>query len=152
MSRCMVIIQAVANEQPNNGSEVFAQDLHIFEAAHMEVTAGYFTWLDYALDNNTDIWRELVVQVKRYGYGWSFDGFLVYFATAALLTQALLTTVHIVAILSGRWTSNAWSSMASMLAMALRSQRSAVPADLGNGHEQSRLGLSRAETFLLLER
>ena len=95
---------------------------------------------------------------------------LVYVAAVALLVRIALATGHIGAILSRRWTSNAWDSISEKMAMTLRSQRPDVPSDTDTAHEQSetwaetvvlkqvgnelelQFGLRRAETLRLLRR
>ena len=91
-------------------------------------------WIEYAEDNPLE-WREISVTVKRHCYAWSFRGTLAKFAALALVTQSLLALGHITVTTYGRWTSNAWDSIGAMIALALHTQRPAVPADHGTGSE-----------------
>ena len=124
----------VVYQTSKNGDKPFAQDLGNFNGPQEDVPAGYSSWLKYAEANPQD-WREMTVTVKRYGYAWSFDGILTKLATVALAAQAFLAIGHVAVTLHGRWTSKAWDSIGAMIALALRSQRPAVPADHGAGDE-----------------
>jgi hypothetical protein len=79
------------------------------------------------------------VQVQRQGNGWSFDGLLIKFATVVLLAHAVLALIHISVLLYGRWSTDAWDSIAAMMALALRSQRMPDPVDAGARREDGKI-------------
>jgi hypothetical protein len=122
-------------QDPRNGSQPFAQDLGYFQLPHEPTPGGYSSWIGYA-EANSDIWREVTMSMKRYGYAWSFSGVLSKFAGLALLAQSILAIGHVALVLSGRWSSSAWDSIGNMLALALRSRSPAVPPDHRTGDEK----------------
>ena len=169
IARYTPITSHVVVQNPANGGKPFAQDLGNFNMPFEEIPAGYASWLHYA-ESYPDYWREATITVRRYGYGWCLDGLLVKVATLALLVQALMALTHIAVTTAGRWTSKAWDSIGSMIILALRSQRPAVPVDYGTGEEHNetwaeivsvrvvdkdlelQVGLHRAKTLQLIKR
>ncbi|KAK3714095.1 hypothetical protein LTR37_008124 [Vermiconidia calcicola] len=136
----MLLTDAIARYGAEGKPYVFqnpntvAQFLGKFYNLRESIPDGYRMWIEYAEDNPLE-WRETSVTVKRHGYAWSFRGTLAKFAALALVTQSLLALGHITVTTYGRWTSNAWDSIGAMIALALRTQRPAVPADHGTGSE-----------------
>jgi hypothetical protein len=100
-------------------SNSYALNLGILEMGPLPALAGFKNWDDYARGMLT--WS---VTVERYGYSWSFRGALIKFAAVVLVAQILLAIGHIVFMVCGKWTSDAWGSVGSMMALALRSDGS----------------------------
>ncbi|KAL8651593.1 MAG: hypothetical protein Q9226_004637 [Calogaya cf. arnoldii] len=78
---------------------------------------------DYANDQG---WTQLEFTVRRYGYGWGFGGTLTKAAAVVLVLQALLGLLHIAIIIYGdgmnSWSTNSWSTLGEMLALAINSR------------------------------
>jgi hypothetical protein len=68
--------------------------------------AGFKNWDDYA--RGMLKWS---VTVERYGYSWSFRSALIKFTAVVLVAQMLLAIGHIVFMVCGKWTSDAWGSV-----------------------------------------
>ena len=83
----------------------------------------YPGWPDLSFEEYAERqgFTEVRIQVRRYGYGWSFQGVPIKLAATVLVLHALIALIHVFAVVFGGWTSISWTSMGQMLVLAFTS-------------------------------
>jgi hypothetical protein len=97
---------------------------------------------------------QIDIQIKQYGYGWSFKGWLIKLAMVILGLQTLLAVLYLLILFAFGWWSACWGSIAEMLVFALERRQAEAVTETeaewrrrGRGRLWSRLGRRENELF-----
>lgn len=67
-------------------------------------------------------YTEILISVKRYGYGYGMNAITMRLAAAVLLLHVLVAVIHTAIVVYNGWHSNAWGSLGDVIALALSSK------------------------------
>lgn len=125
----------IYHKDANNVATSFAREL-------TNINVGNYSWyprdeyFDVVARRDTSEWTEVTWQVKRFRYGWGFEGITIKLAAPVLLFHVLLVLIHVPTVIMTGWTSTCWSNVGEVLALAMNSQRriACVPLQLGSSN------------------
>ena len=92
---------------------------------------------DEVARRNTSYYTEIQWEVKRFGYGWGFNGSTVFLAYTVLLLHAAFALVHVPLAILRHWTTSSWDDMAGLLALAINSKPTEHLTNTSAGIENS---------------
>ena len=131
LARVNSMNQTFAFQQDSkNSSKTFAVSLDDLKAGHVSYPSQYDSFATYARASG---FPELIFNIRRYGYGWSFRSFTVKLAAVILSAQTLLASVHVVFLLRGGWVAKSWDRVGEIVALAIRSDEAEVLRNTGAG-------------------
>ncbi|OTB15029.1 hypothetical protein K445DRAFT_367224 [Daldinia sp. EC12] len=142
ISRLQLIYQNVYFFDNVNGSGLGYNEIH--SAPYIESTGSNMTPALQEDDiKDMSLYTNIPIVVSKQAYGFRLDNLTVILAMAILLLHVALVVAHILISLIGRpWSSNAWSGLGELLALAIQSNSTKLLENTG-------AGTSKADTWKL---
>ncbi|KAI1481069.1 hypothetical protein F4774DRAFT_424380 [Daldinia eschscholtzii] len=142
ISRFQLIYQNVYFFDNVNGSGLGYNAIH--SAPYIENTGSNMTPALQEDDiQDTSLYTNIPIIVSKKAYGFRLDNLTVILAMTILLLHVVLAVAHILISLIGQpWSSDAWSDLGELLALAIQSDPTKVLENTG-------AGISKAKTWKL---
>ncbi|KAK6951406.1 hypothetical protein Daesc_007941 [Daldinia eschscholtzii] len=142
ISRFQLVYQNVYFFDNVNGSGLGYNAIH--SAPYIENTGANMTPALHENDiKDTSLYTNIPIVVSKQAYGFRLNNLTVFLAMIILLLHVALVVAHILISLIGRpWSSNAWSGLGELLALAIQSDTTKLLENTG-------AGISKAKTWKL---